>query len=178
MLDEMTSKFAIFLEYENPWFFFHFSFRANLFFPQTNALVNVNIDHTRAFIREKYKGARNGKKIYMYFRIPKIWQFWSISSGHFVKHKPLTSEEWYPRFSILMDCIWCRRIWMWGIYLLLRFIFQAIEESSSPVQCTSQQQQKTTSELIRSIKVKKKKNTLAKLYYRVMRYLSVYHHTN
>ena len=42
MLDEMTqqnaSKFAIFLEYENIFSFFHFSFRATLFFPLMNAL--------------------------------------------------------------------------------------------------------------------------------------------
>ena len=43
MLDEMlqqnTSKFAIFLEYENPLSFFRFSFCATLFFPLMNALV-------------------------------------------------------------------------------------------------------------------------------------------
>ena len=48
MLDEMfqrnASKFAIFLEYENPCSFFRFSFRATLFFPLMNALVYVDID--------------------------------------------------------------------------------------------------------------------------------------
>ena len=48
MLDEMfqqnASKFAIFLEYENPRSLFHFSFHAALFFPLMNALVYVNID--------------------------------------------------------------------------------------------------------------------------------------
>ena len=48
MLDEMflwnTSKFAIFLEYENPSSFFRFSFRATLFFSPMNAQVYVDID--------------------------------------------------------------------------------------------------------------------------------------
>ena len=48
MLDEMTqrntSKFAIFMEYENPPSFFHFSFCATLFFSLMNALVYVDID--------------------------------------------------------------------------------------------------------------------------------------
>ena len=47
MLDEMTqwnaSKFAIFLEYENPPSIFRFSFHVNLCFSLMNALVYVNI---------------------------------------------------------------------------------------------------------------------------------------
>ena len=39
-----ASKFAIFLEYENPHSFFHFSFRATLFFPIMTALVYGDID--------------------------------------------------------------------------------------------------------------------------------------
>ena len=49
MLDEMTqqnaSKFAIFLEYENPRIVvFRFFFHATLYFPLMNALVCVDID--------------------------------------------------------------------------------------------------------------------------------------
>ena len=75
MLDEMlqrnASKFAIFLEYENPSGFFRFSFRTTLFFTLIIALVYVDI----GFIRKKIKIARNEKrKNYVGFRIPKIWQ--------------------------------------------------------------------------------------------------------
>ena len=48
MLDEMTkrnaSKFAIFLEYENPRSFFLFHFMQPYFFPLMNALVYVDIN--------------------------------------------------------------------------------------------------------------------------------------
>ena len=48
MLDEMTqrntSKFVIFLEYENPGSFFRFSFRAFLSFYFMNAPVYVDIE--------------------------------------------------------------------------------------------------------------------------------------
>ena len=57
MLDEMThqnaSKFAIFLECENPRSFFRFSFRAALYFSLMNA---------RALIRDKV--AQNEKNIW------------------------------------------------------------------------------------------------------------------
>ena len=69
---------------------------------------------------------------------------------------------------------------MRGIYLLLRFIFQAIEESSSPVQCTmyipvAAENNFRTYYIHQS---KEEEEDSAKLYNRVMRYLSVYHHTN
>ena len=57
MLDEMfqrnTSKFAIFLEYENHIGFF--SYHANSLFSLMTALVYVNIDQDRTFIRGKIK---------------------------------------------------------------------------------------------------------------------------
>ena len=34
------------------------------------------------------------EKNYLGFLIPKICKFWSVSLGHFIKHKPLISEEW------------------------------------------------------------------------------------
>ena len=40
-----ASKFALFLERENPCSIFHFSFQATLSFTLMNALVYVNIDH-------------------------------------------------------------------------------------------------------------------------------------
>ena len=53
MLDEMfqqnASNLALFLEYENLRSFFHFSFRATLFFPLMNAPVYVNIDRGTNF---------------------------------------------------------------------------------------------------------------------------------
>ena len=75
MLDEMTlwnaSKFAIFLEYENPVFVFHFVF---LYFSLMNALVYVD-NLTRVFIRGKNKVcSTKWKKNYMGFFMIKIWQ--------------------------------------------------------------------------------------------------------
>ena len=81
MLDEMlqqnTSKFAIFLEYENPYSFFHFSFCTTLFFSLMNAGCT------------KWK---TKKKIWVCV-FQKYGKFWSILVGHFIKHKPLISEE-------------------------------------------------------------------------------------
>ena len=36
---------------------------------------------------------KNGKN-YVSFRIPKIWQILKRFANHFIKHKPLISEEW------------------------------------------------------------------------------------
>ena len=75
MLDEMTlqnaSKFATFLEYENPCSFFRFSFRAT--FSLTDALAYVDIDqgiHSGETNLNEMKNEKN----YMGFHIPKIWQ--------------------------------------------------------------------------------------------------------
>ena len=43
LTQQTTSKFAIFLEYEKPHSFFHFLFRATLFFSQMNTLVYVEM---------------------------------------------------------------------------------------------------------------------------------------
>ena len=36
-------------------------------------------------------------KIHLVFIFLNYGKFWSISLGHFIKHKPLISEEWYGR---------------------------------------------------------------------------------
>ena len=38
---------------------------------------------------------KKGKKITWVFVFQKYGKFWSISLEHFIKHKPLISEEWY-----------------------------------------------------------------------------------
>ena len=58
-------------------------------FPLMNVLVYVDID-PRAFIREKNKVERNEKWFLVFQNYGK---FWSVLLGHFIKHKPLISEE-------------------------------------------------------------------------------------
>ena len=94
--------------YENPCSFFRISFRATLFFSIMNALVCVDIGKKIKYIawNEKRKKNIHG------FSYSKIYKYgnWSISLGHFIKHKPLISEEcaWFkylqPRLLIIM-CI-------------------------------------------------------------------------
>ena len=40
-------------------------------------------------------------KTYDGFCFPKIWQILKHSLGHFIKHKPVISKEWYNVFSFL-----------------------------------------------------------------------------
>ena len=54
---------------------------------------------TRAFIRQKYKVARNKKwkKTTCVFIYIKYSKFWSVSLEHFVERKPVIYEEWGKR---------------------------------------------------------------------------------
>ena len=51
------------------------------------------------------------KTMYVGFRIPKIW--WILE--HFIKHKPLISEEWYQsgKNSISVNTKVNTQIWVW-----------------------------------------------------------------
>ena len=63
-----------------------------------NALV-----YGQAFIRDKNKVAQNEKwKKTLGFVFQKYGKFWSILLGHFIKHKPLISEE-YEYLLILTE---------------------------------------------------------------------------
>ena len=55
-----ASKFAMFMEKENPCSFFRFSFRATFIFPLMNALVYVDID--QGIHKGKMKVALNEKR--------------------------------------------------------------------------------------------------------------------
>ena len=92
MLDEMSqrnaSKFAIFLEHENPCSFFRFSFRATLIFFPPNALVYVDIREEKIVARyEKRKKTTYSTWVFIF--IPKIWQILRCFAGTF--HQAQTS---------------------------------------------------------------------------------------
>ena len=84
MLDEMTQRNASkFLEYECTHSFFHFSFRATLFFlPNECPDLCRHSTYTRAFIGGVNKIARN-EKYYMGFLIPNTWQILKHFGGTF-----------------------------------------------------------------------------------------------
>ena len=61
-------------------------------------LIQVRNVDSRSFIKEKYKVARNEKQTKKLgtwiFVFQKYSKFCSFSIGHYIKHKPLISEEW------------------------------------------------------------------------------------
>ena len=87
-----TSKFAIFLEYKTPYIFFPFSL--------INTLVCC---HRLGHSWKKNSVARNQKwnKKLCWFSYSKSMatNIEAIEPGHFIKHKPLISEEWHKHES-------------------------------------------------------------------------------
>ena len=85
MLDEMlkqnASKFAIHLEYENPRSFSFFILCYFIFFP--NECPWSMSTKNKVAQNEKWK-----KQLWVFVCIK-----YGISLGHFIKHKPLISEE-------------------------------------------------------------------------------------
>ena len=106
---------------------------------------------TRAYIREKYKVARNEKQNKIYtiwiFIFQKYGKFWRIPLGHFIKHKHLISEEW-NRLEVLMYYTlvlwWCPSVagshaafmsikWIWGGTPYFSDVWFAISDLRVPV---------------------------------------------
>ena len=83
MIQQNTSKFAIFLEYKNPCIFFHFSFHATLFFPPNKcpSLCQHRPGHSLGEIIKLHD--MKDEKIYMGFHITKVWQILKRFTGTF-----------------------------------------------------------------------------------------------
>ena len=98
MLDEMfqqnASKFAIFLEYENPRSFFHFSFRATLVFLLMNALVYVDIK-TSAFKTALFW--KDFKKLHFFHNLAHCVQV-SLGASHLL-HKVVNALDQSSRLG-------------------------------------------------------------------------------
>ena len=102
MLDEMTRwnalKFGISYIYENPKLFFLFFISCYFTFSpyECHGLCQHRSGHS---LGGKNKVARNKewKKQLWVFVYIKYGKFWSVSPGHFIKHKPLISEECLAR---------------------------------------------------------------------------------
>ena len=93
MLDEMfqrnASKFAIFLEYENPRNFFRFSFHFISFhFISCYFIFSPNECPSlcRHSLEEKSSTKWKSEKATWVFIFQKYGKFWSILLGHFIKH--------------------------------------------------------------------------------------------
>ena len=82
-------QFIIFLEYKNS-----FHFVLPLFFLLMNALVYIDIDQGIHYGKNKVARNEKRKKQLWVFKYIKYAKFWSVSLEHFIKHKPLISEEW------------------------------------------------------------------------------------
>ena len=119
MLDEMTrrnaSKFTIFYIYENTKLPFPFFISCNFTFFFNECHAHVLCRH-RALIRGKSKVAWNEKwkKQILVFVYMNYGKFWSVSQGHFIKHKPLFSEEW----AFLLKKITYFNLNTWTVWLL------------------------------------------------------------
>lgn len=100
MLDEMTpwntSKFAINHTKQNPKMIFYFSFHTiQLFFPglcQHSTYQGIQYRKNKVVRNERWQ-----RQLWV-FIFKKYGKFWSVSLGHFIKHKLLFSEEWFMIF--------------------------------------------------------------------------------
>ena len=83
------------------FFIFHFVL---LYFSQMNALVYVDISNTHS-LGGKIK-SHEMKKTTWIFVFQKYGKTWSVSLGHFIKHKLLISEEWRSWLLMLDLRVW------------------------------------------------------------------------
>ena len=105
MTKQNTSKFAICLEYGNQHCFFFIFHFVLLYFSQMNALVvYVDISNTHS-LGGKIK-SHEMKKTTWNFVFQKYGKTWSVSLGHFIKHKLLILEEWRSWLLMLDLRVW------------------------------------------------------------------------
>ena len=99
MLDEMTrwnaSKFAIFYIYENPKLLFPFFISCNFtFIPNECHGLCCHRPWNSLGKEVKLHEMKNGKSIFGFsYTYTEYGKFRSVSPGHFIKHKPIISEE-------------------------------------------------------------------------------------
>ena len=119
MTQQNASKFAIFLEYKKPCssFFFKFHFVLLYFSPnECPGLCWRRLGHSLGKTIKLHE-MKNEKK-YTGFRLfvyQKCGKFWSILLGHFIKHKPLISEECLPSCTLYTN-IKEGHFWGYGVF--------------------------------------------------------------
>ena len=92
MLDEMTHR--------NTFKNFHFLVYVNI--NQGIYLVKNRIKYEMKVFKSISMGHFIKHNNMSFFVFPKYGKFWSILLGHSIKHKPLTSEGWYPNRSVFL----------------------------------------------------------------------------